>query len=164
MTRTFELAFSQESFSAAVAAIAASRKTRPGGRKANDAYLDQYRADAFTEDFIQLSVEDAAMLALDLWDLDAANQASDKRVIRVHRPVSVTGHPLPISVAEIVGPDIAFLVDSAILACQDARLDVRAVLHPVLRHRLILSYDANAENVGADAVIDRLIEKVAVPA
>ncbi|SEB16664.1 AAA family ATPase [Paraburkholderia sartisoli] len=42
--------------------------------------------------------------------------------------------------------------------------DVRAVVHPVLRHRLILSYDANAENVSADAVIDRLIEKVAVPA
>ncbi|AJZ62607.1 AAA domain family protein [Paraburkholderia fungorum] len=42
--------------------------------------------------------------------------------------------------------------------------DVRAVIHPVLRHRLILSYDANAENVSADAVVDRLIEKVAVPA
>ncbi|WP_144107875.1 AAA family ATPase [Paraburkholderia sp. BCC1886] len=42
--------------------------------------------------------------------------------------------------------------------------DVRAIAHPVLRHRLILSYDANAENIGADAVIDRLIEKVAVPA
>ncbi|MFM0275083.1 MoxR family ATPase [Paraburkholderia aspalathi] len=42
--------------------------------------------------------------------------------------------------------------------------DVRAVVHPVLRHRLILSYDANAENIGADAVIDRLIEKIAVPA
>jgi MoxR-like ATPase len=42
--------------------------------------------------------------------------------------------------------------------------DVRAVVHPVLRHRLILSYDANADNVTADAVVDRLIEKVAVPA
>ncbi|OLL28654.1 AAA family ATPase [Burkholderia sp. SRS-W-2-2016] len=42
--------------------------------------------------------------------------------------------------------------------------DVRAVAHPVLRHRLILSYDANADNVAADTVIDRLIEKVAVPA
>jgi MoxR-like ATPase len=42
--------------------------------------------------------------------------------------------------------------------------DVRAVIHPVLRHRLILSYDANADNIGADRVIDRLIEKVAVPA
>jgi MoxR-like ATPase len=42
--------------------------------------------------------------------------------------------------------------------------DVRAVIHPVLRHRLILSYDAHAENIGADRVIDRLIGKVAVPA
>ncbi len=42
--------------------------------------------------------------------------------------------------------------------------DVRAVIHPVLRHRLILSYDANAESINADQVIDRLIEKVAVPA
>jgi MoxR-like ATPase len=42
--------------------------------------------------------------------------------------------------------------------------DIRAVVHPVLRHRLILSYDANAENISADQVIDRLIEKVAVPA
>jgi MoxR-like ATPase len=42
--------------------------------------------------------------------------------------------------------------------------DIRAVVHPVLRHRLILSYDANAENVSPDRVIDRLIEKVAVPA
>lgn len=42
--------------------------------------------------------------------------------------------------------------------------DIRAVIHPVLRHRLILSYDANAENVSADQIIDRLIEKVAVPA
>jgi MoxR-like ATPase len=42
--------------------------------------------------------------------------------------------------------------------------DVRALIHPVLRHRLILSYDANAESINADQVIDRLIEKVAVPA
>jgi MoxR-like ATPase len=42
--------------------------------------------------------------------------------------------------------------------------DIRALIHPVLRHRLILSYDANAESINADQVIDRLIEKVAVPA
>ncbi|MFM0171001.1 AAA family ATPase [Paraburkholderia sediminicola] len=42
--------------------------------------------------------------------------------------------------------------------------DVRAVMHPVLRHRLILSYDANADSISADRVIDRLVEKVAVPA
>ncbi|WP_341679236.1 AAA family ATPase [Niveibacterium sp. SC-1] len=42
--------------------------------------------------------------------------------------------------------------------------DVRAVAHAVLRHRLILSYDANADGISADAVVDRLIERVAIPA
>ncbi|WP_236170611.1 AAA family ATPase [Pseudomonas pseudonitroreducens] len=42
--------------------------------------------------------------------------------------------------------------------------DVRAVVHPVLRHRLLLSYDAVADGVGADQVIDRLLDKVAIPA
>ncbi|UCO95872.1 MoxR family ATPase [Metapseudomonas lalkuanensis] len=42
--------------------------------------------------------------------------------------------------------------------------DVRAVLHPVLRHRLQLSYDAIADGVSADQVIDRLLDKVAIPA
>ena len=42
--------------------------------------------------------------------------------------------------------------------------DVRAVVHGVLRHRLILSYDASAEGIRADQVIDRILELVAVPA
>ncbi len=131
LTRTFELAFSQESFSAAAEAIASSRKNRSGG-KVGGAYLEQYRADAFTEDFIQLSAEDAAGLALDLWELNFKNQTTIARVIRTRRPIDASGRKLPLSVAEIVGPDVAFLVDSAIIACQDAKLEVRAVLHPVV--------------------------------
>ncbi|UVE16043.1 MoxR family ATPase [Pseudomonas sp. LS44] len=42
--------------------------------------------------------------------------------------------------------------------------DVRAVVHPVLRHRLLLSYDAVADGVSADQVLDRLLDKVAIPA
>ncbi|CAB3787451.1 hypothetical protein LMG28688_02471 [Paraburkholderia caffeinitolerans] len=42
--------------------------------------------------------------------------------------------------------------------------DVRAVVRPVLRHRLILSYDASAETVSADQVVDKLVAAVAVPA
>ncbi|MDG1581568.1 MoxR family ATPase [Pseudomonas sp. GOM6] len=42
--------------------------------------------------------------------------------------------------------------------------DVRAVLHPVLRHRLLLSYDAVADGVTSDQVLDRLLDKVAIPA
>ncbi len=40
--------------------------------------------------------------------------------------------------------------------------DVRAVLHAVLRHRLILSYDAQADQVSADTVIDEIVKQVAV--
>jgi MoxR-like ATPase len=40
--------------------------------------------------------------------------------------------------------------------------DVRAVAHPVMRHRLILTYDALAEGVGPDAVIDTILQQVAV--
>jgi MoxR-like ATPase len=40
--------------------------------------------------------------------------------------------------------------------------DVQAIAHDVLRHRLILSYEAHAEGVAADRVIDRIVELVAV--
>jgi MoxR-like ATPase len=40
--------------------------------------------------------------------------------------------------------------------------DVRAVLHPIMRHRLILTYDALADRVTPDAIIDEVINQVAV--
>ncbi|TAJ15504.1 AAA family ATPase [Marinilabiliaceae bacterium JC017] len=40
--------------------------------------------------------------------------------------------------------------------------DIRSVVHDVLRHRLILSYEANADRVTADRVIDELLKVVAV--
>ena len=41
--------------------------------------------------------------------------------------------------------------------------DVRAIAHDVLRHRLMLSYEAQVEGVGPDAVVDALIRQVALP-
>lgn len=40
--------------------------------------------------------------------------------------------------------------------------DVRSVLHAVLRHRLILSYDALADHISPDTIIDEIIQHVAV--
>ena len=40
--------------------------------------------------------------------------------------------------------------------------DVQAVLHDVLRHRIILSFEAEADGVTADSFIDALIERVPV--
>jgi len=41
--------------------------------------------------------------------------------------------------------------------------DVKGIAHDVLRHRLVLSYEAAAENVSADAIVDRVLAEVAVP-
>ena len=40
--------------------------------------------------------------------------------------------------------------------------DVRAVLHSIMRHRLILTYDALADHVAPDDIIDEVIQQVAV--
>jgi MoxR-like ATPase len=40
--------------------------------------------------------------------------------------------------------------------------DVQAIAHDVLRHRILLSYDAQAEGVKVDRVIDKVVELVAV--
>lgn len=40
--------------------------------------------------------------------------------------------------------------------------NIRAVVHDCLRHRLILSYEANADGITADKVIDEILQQVAV--
>ena len=40
--------------------------------------------------------------------------------------------------------------------------DVQAVLHAIMRHRLIISYDALADRVTADQIIDEVVRQVAV--
>lgn len=41
--------------------------------------------------------------------------------------------------------------------------DVQAIAHDVLRHRLILTFEADAQGITTDHVIDQLIEQVPVP-
>jgi len=41
--------------------------------------------------------------------------------------------------------------------------DVRAIIHDCLRHRLMLSYEAQGEGIRADQVIDAIVEQVALP-
>ena len=41
--------------------------------------------------------------------------------------------------------------------------DVRAVCHEVLRHRIGLTYEAEAENVTTDEIIEQVINAVIVP-
>ena len=41
--------------------------------------------------------------------------------------------------------------------------DVKTAAFPVLRHRIVLSYEAEAEGMDADAVITRILSHVPVP-
>ncbi|WP_419148067.1 AAA family ATPase [Pseudoalteromonas 'SMAR'] len=41
--------------------------------------------------------------------------------------------------------------------------DIQAVVHNVLRHRIILSYEAQADGVSKDQVISKILELIAVP-
>ena len=41
--------------------------------------------------------------------------------------------------------------------------DVRGVCHDVMRHRIGLTYEAEANNIGADEIINEILDKIAVP-
>ncbi len=41
--------------------------------------------------------------------------------------------------------------------------DIHAVVHDTLRHRILLSYEAEAEGITADQIIDELLSTIAVP-
>ena len=41
--------------------------------------------------------------------------------------------------------------------------DVRAVCHDVLRHRIVVTYEAEAENVSSEDIINQILNKVEVP-
>ena len=41
--------------------------------------------------------------------------------------------------------------------------DVKEVVHDVLRHRILLTYEAEAENMTSDMIIDKILNEVSVP-
>jgi MoxR-like ATPase len=41
--------------------------------------------------------------------------------------------------------------------------DVRAVALPVLRHRILLNFQAEADGIDSDQIVSRLLEAVAAP-
>ena len=41
--------------------------------------------------------------------------------------------------------------------------DIRALAHPVLRHRVLTNFHAQSEGITSDTLVDRLLEAVPVP-
>ena len=84
MTRSSDLAFTRENLLSATEKLLSKREPRPDA-KAFESFLEQYRADAFIEDFLVLTVEDAASLAIELWDFNRETESFTNRVVRTRR-------------------------------------------------------------------------------
>jgi MoxR-like ATPase len=41
--------------------------------------------------------------------------------------------------------------------------DIKSIAHDVLRHRILLSYEAEAEEITSDEIIDKILKKIKVP-
>jgi len=41
--------------------------------------------------------------------------------------------------------------------------DILDLVHDVLRHRLVLSYEALSDNVSPEQIVDRVLQKIPVP-
>ena len=41
--------------------------------------------------------------------------------------------------------------------------DIRALAHPVLRHRILINFHAQSEGMTSDMIVDRLLESVPAP-
>jgi MoxR-like ATPase len=41
--------------------------------------------------------------------------------------------------------------------------DIRALAHPVLRHRVLTNFHAQSEGITTDSIVDKLLDAVAVP-
>jgi MoxR-like ATPase len=91
------------------------------------------------------------------------------RLVRASRPAGPDALPFAREwVSWGAGPRAgqALLLGAKASALLDGRFavsfdDVRRIAHPVLRHRVIPNFHAEAEGVDADAIVDRLLREVA---
>ena len=82
-----------------------------------------------------------------------------KRLTAAWRDWYAPGPPrAPINIA-LAAKALAFTRQRAYVNPQD----VKDLAHDILRHRILLSYEAEAANVSADNVIDHILSKVPVP-
>ncbi|HEY9478714.1 MAG TPA: AAA family ATPase [Gemmatimonadaceae bacterium] len=107
----------------------------------NEIYLDR-RAREYALDLVRATRDPASVGLPDLAPL-ISNGASSRAAISLVR--AAKAH--------------AFLEGRAYVT----PADLKTLTHDVLRHRLILTYEADAENVTTDQVLDRILDVVKVP-
>jgi MoxR-like ATPase len=109
-------------------------------------------------------------------EIPAASNVIDYalRIVRASRPAGDTQDAAPEAVRQwvkwgagpragqalVLGAKARALLDGRSVAAPD---DIRAVALPVLRHRILLNFQAEADGIDADQIVARLLEKVAAP-
>jgi MoxR-like ATPase len=119
-------------------------------------------------------IEEARLLVR---DVVAADNVIDyaARLVRATRPLEDGGDPVPPFIREWVRWGAGPRAGQALILAGKARAvlhgrpavsldDVRAVALPVLRHRVLVNFQAEAENVAAEAVVARLLDTISARA
>src|SRR5262245_2008032 len=108
-------------------------------------------------------------------DIPAASNVIDyaMRIVRASRPAGGADDGVPAQVRQwvkwgagpragqalVLGAKARALLDGRSVAAPD---DVRAVAPPVLRHRILLNFQAEADGIDADQIVTQLLETVPV--
>jgi MoxR-like ATPase len=127
---------------------------------ANNADAERIAQDAVFEaraEIADIHVSDA--MKRYIADLVYATRTPEKYSADLDRWIDVGGSPRASIALDKCGRVHAWLNDRDFVDPED----IRAVVHDCLRHRLMLSYEAQGEGVTADRVIDAVVEQVALP-
>jgi MoxR-like ATPase len=124
-----------------------------------------------------LHADDIIALQKLVRDVEVADPLYDyvSRLVRATRPDAVSNKNGPSkSVQEFVRWGAGPRAGQALILCAKARAflegrfaatveDIKAVAHSVLRHRILLNFQAEAENMQTDSVIDALLSDISPP-
>jgi glutamate dehydrogenase len=105
-------------------------RAKGGMDPAAEAFLRGLYEDASVDELGDLSVEDLAQLAHDFW-IWRAERRPDEQAVRIRRGQGAGGRALERDIIEIAGPDMPFLVDSAMGELSDQRVGALAMFHPI---------------------------------
>jgi MoxR-like ATPase len=89
----------------------------------------------------------------------ASREPSAYNIPDIEALISIGGSPRASISLAIASKTYAFLKRRGYVIPED----VRAVCHNVLRHRIGLSYEAEAENITTEEIINTILNKVDVP-
>jgi MoxR-like ATPase len=89
----------------------------------------------------------------------ATRRPSDFRLPSLASHIAFGASPRATLALAHVAKGHAFILGRAYVVPED----VKAVAHDVLRHRLVLSYEAAAEQMTSDRIIDQILAAVPVP-